>query len=160
VYVAYICPYCKEYYCIEHQSPEKHGCPSPERPYKPEKIRAKPLHPIGFKVNKGLFIVTLVTVIFEDVLRQISRLRNNPFLEPNIYVAILSQWLTPYLASPLIIIGVCLMLFVARKFSMVDEVSNEDVWLLRLAVPILVYLAILIVFVSSIWGWINILSSY
>jgi hypothetical protein len=159
IFVAHICPYCKEYYCVEHQNPEKHGCLSAVIAYKPEKVEVKTPPFLGFKVNKNLFVTTLITVIFEDVLRQISRLRNPPFLEPNIYVAILSQWLTPYLASPLIIIGVCLILFATKKFSMQGDASNGYVKFLKLAVPALVYLAILITFVFSIWGWVNILSS-
>lgn len=159
VYVAYICPYCKEYYCAEHQNPEKHGCPSAVRLYKPEKVGVKLLPSLSMKINKTLFPTALITVILEDFLRQISRLRNSPFLEPNIYVAILSQWLTPYLASPLIVIGACLTLFVARKFSMQRDVGNGCVNALRSIVSLLVYLTILIIFAFSIWGWVNILAS-
>lgn len=155
--MTYICLYCQEYYCAEHRSREKHECQLAERPFKPQKVEVKLPSSLGFKFNKNLFAITLVTVIFEDVLRQLSRLGNSPFFEPNIYVVILSQWLTPYLASPIIVIGVCLILFAARRFSMRGDVSNEYVKFLRLTVPALVYLAVLIIFVFSVWGWISIL---
>jgi hypothetical protein len=168
VYVSHICLHCNEHYCLEHREPNTHGCPSYEQPHqlpvnqKPTAIKPeepqKPISPMG-NLLKKLFPATFMLVVLEEVLRQISYARSSPLFEPNIYVAMLSQWVTPYIASSIIFLTVCAILLTVNKFASKNEDnhSNPQIRLLKKAVPIGIYAIIIAVYASTTIQWILIL---
>jgi hypothetical protein len=96
-------------------------------------------------------------VLIEEILRIISYLRYSPFLEPNLYVAFLSQWISPYIASPVFFLITCFTLFLTKKLTERMLPKNEFTTLLRKVVPVGIYTAITIIYVYSIANWILIL---
>jgi len=160
-YVAYICPYCKEYFCQEHKDPQAHNCqiywqihPPPQKP-KPQKIE-KPFV-LETKISKTLFTFTFTLVVIEEILRLVSYLKYSPFLESNIYVVILSQFITPYIASPILFLTTCIILFLTKRLSEKAQPKSELAALLIKAVPIGIYVTIAIIYVYSIVNWFLIL---
>lgn len=170
VYIAHICPYCQEYYCIEHREPITHQCKSQERHYlafeKPKTQKTKwlaaetneKLQTPFTNVHKFLFATAFVLVVFEQILRQTSYVINSILYEANIYVAIISVWLTPYVASIAIFIITCFVLFTARRIATKNgNASSQYISLLKKAIPLGVYATIAIIYLESIRGWLLIL---
>lgn len=168
VYVSHICLHCNEYYCLEHREPNTHSCPSYEQPHQLPANRKqtaikleepqKPLSTTG-NLLKTLFPATFMLVVLEEVLRQISYAKFSPFFEPNIYVAMLSQWITPYIASSIIFLTVCGILLAVKKFASKNEDNgrNPQIRLLRKAVPLGIYAIIIAVYASTTIQWLLIL---
>ena len=172
-YVTHICPYCKEYYCLDHHESEAHNCPShqqihqtpaepqPQRFQQPAtKMLEKPqtLSARITSIQRNFFAATFTLVLLDEVLRQISHIKNSPFLEPNIYVAMASQWLTPYLASPIILMTTCFILFTIRKLASKNQnASNPYINRLKKAMPVEIYAIIAVICIFSITNWLLIL---
>ena len=172
-YVTHICPYCKEYYCLDHRESEVHKCsshqqicqtPAEPQPRRSQQIAKKMLEgprtlPVSItNLQRNLFAGTLTLVLLDEVLRQISHIRNSPFLEPNIYIAMTSQWLTPYLASPIILLATVSILFATRKLASKNQkASNPYVDRLKKAIPIEIYAIIAVICIFSITNWLFIL---
>jgi len=97
-------------------------------------------------------------VLIEEVLRLISYLRYSPYIEPNIYIALLSQFITPYLASPIFFIIVCTILFVTKKLSEKSKPKSEFSVLVTIALPISIYIAITLIYAYSIANWLLIIA--
>ena len=162
-YVTYICPYCKECFCLEHKDPTAHNCPAyqqirppPQKP-KPQKIE-KP-SASKTKLPKILFTFTFTLVLIDEILRVISYLKYSPLLpEANIYVVMLSQFITPYIASPTLFLTTCLILFLTKKLSEKTQSQNETISLIAKAAPIGIYTAIAIIYLYSIYNWIFVLA--
>ena len=175
VYVAYICPYCKEFYCMEHRDPKSHNCqvyhqmglgigvltkPTQVKkpPVKEEVLESWLYSPKILNFRKNLFTFTFTLVLIEEILRLISYLRYSPYIEPNLYVALLSQFITPYIASPIFFLTICAILFVTKKLSERIKPEGEFSTLAAIAVPISVYVAIIIIYVYSIANWLLIIA--
>lgn len=172
VYIAHICPYCKEFYCMEHRAPKSHNCqvykqidiltlPTPaqaEKPLTREVIETRFYSTKVQNFQKNLFLCTFTLVLIEEILRLISYLRYSPYIEPNIYVALLSQIITPYIASPIFFLTICAILFTTKKLSEKAKPKNEFSALILKAAPISVYVAILIVYTYSIANWLLIIA--
>jgi hypothetical protein len=170
VYVSHICLHCNEHYCLEHQEPNTHNCLYHEQPHQlpanqkqPTIKLEEPQKPLSTTGNllKKLFPATFMLVVLEEVLRQISYARSSPLFEPNIYVAMLSQWITPYIASSIIFLSVCGILLTVNKFASKNEdtSSNPQIRLLRKAVPLGIYAIIIAVYASTTIQWLLILSA-
>lgn len=168
IYVSQVCLHCKEYYCLEHQEPITHNCPSPKEPRQPTakpttvKIEEPQKHLLTTgNALKKLFAATFVLVVLEEVLRQISYIENSPFFEPNVYVAMTSQWVTPYIASSIVFLTVCVILFAANKLA--SKTQNKDYHsqtkLLKKAIPFGIYAIIVIAYVPTIMQWLSVLST-
>ncbi|MCJ7423268.1 AN1-type zinc finger domain-containing protein [Candidatus Bathyarchaeota archaeon] len=161
LYVAHICPYCKEYYCIGHRNPSVHACQSWQKPAdrypKPSEEkklqRIEPSRTSIAGIQKNLFAVAFVLVVSEEILRLISYMRNSPLYEANMYVAIASLWLSPYLASPLIFLTACLVLFAARKITKNQDTGDLQTDMLKKAVPLGIYVIIAVIYFFSIVWW-------
>lgn len=170
-YISHVCPCCKEYYCTEHAEPNTHKCTAYGRqnqpltsPYmRPQQhatgTREKPETPPTTieVIQRKLFVAALTLLLAEETLRLVSYIRNPPSLELNIYVAIASMWLTPYVASSIIFLSTCLVLLTARKKLKNRGRNNEQMSLLRNAIPIGIYATIAVVNIFSIAGWIFVL---
>lgn len=168
VYVSQVCLRCQEYYCLEHREPITHNCSSYKGPHqptvKPQPITTKLEEPqkqllTTGTVLKSLSPVTFLLVIFEEILRQISYAQNSPIFEPNVYVAMLSQWITPYVASSIVFLTVCALLFTAKKLASKpqDEGDNSHVRFLKKAIPFGLYAIVLAVYIPTIIQWLSIL---
>jgi hypothetical protein len=166
--VSQVCLHCQEYYCPEHQEPTTHNCPSYKEPHQPT-VTPQPttlrseepqrqLLTAG-NVLKKFFVATFVLVVLEEILRQISYIENSPFFEPNIYVALTSQWVTPYIASSIVFLTVCATLFASKKLASKTENKdyNSQTKLLKKAIPLGIYIIILIVYIPTIIQWLTIL---
>jgi len=172
VYIAHICPYCKEFYCIEHRDPRSHNCQVYQqmgigastipahapKPLAKEYAELKLYSPRIISLQKNLFTLTFTLVLIEEVLRLISYLRYSPYIEPNMYIALLSQFITPYLASPIFFIIVCTILFVTKKLSEKSKPKSELSALVTIALPISIYIAITIIYAYSIANWLLIIA--
>jgi len=175
VYVAHICPYCKEFYCMEHRDPKSHNCQVYQQmglgvgipttptqvkkpPAKEEVLESRLYSPKILNFQKNLFTCTFMLVLIEEILRLISYLRYSPYIEPNIYVALLSQFVTPYIASPIFFLTICTILFATKKLSERIKPKSEFSTLTAIAVPISVYVAIIIIYVYSIANWLLIIA--
>lgn len=169
VYVSQVCLHCKEYYCLEHREPITHNCPSYKESRQP---RAKQQQSATVKLEepqkhlltagnllKKFFAATFVLVVLEEILRQISYIEYSPFFEPNVYVAMISQWVTPYIASSLVFLIVCAILFAANKLA--SKTGNKDynsqVKLLKKAIPFGVYAIVIVVYIPTILQWLSLL---
>jgi len=182
VYVSQICPYCKEYYCKEHSEPITHNCPSLKEPHqptgKPHQLNAKPQLPTAKpqpatarleepqkhlltsgNLLKSLFIATFLLVILEEVLRQISYIENSTLFEPNTYVALMSQWISPYIASSTVFLTVCVILLAARKLASKPQYDddNSHVRFLKKAIPVGIYAIIIAVYLPTTIQWLSLL---
>jgi hypothetical protein len=171
VYIAHICPYCKEFYCIEHREPASHNCqvyqqfsiglPKPIQVRKPptkEYAELKLHYPKVLNLQKKLFMLTFTLVIIEEILRLISYPQRSPYIDGNIYVTLLSQLITPYLASIIFLLTTCTILFITKRLSEKSKPKNELSALITTAAPISVYIAILIIYAYSIANWLLIIT--
>ena len=163
-----ICLHCQEYYCKEHSEPIAHNCPSHKELHQPT---AKPQLPTARleepqeqllttgNLLKSLFITSFLLVISEEVLRQISYAQNSPLFEPNIYVALMSRWITPYIASSIVFLAVCAMLFAARKLGSKPQNDSDNSYarFLKKAIPIGLYVIIIAVYLPTIVQWLSLL---
>jgi hypothetical protein len=70
----------------------------------------------------------------------------------------LSQFITPYIASPTLFLTTCLILFLTKKLSEKTQSQNETISLIAKAAPIGIYTAIAIIYLYSIYNWIFILA--
>jgi hypothetical protein len=162
-YITHICPYCKEYFCLDHRDPKIHNCTTnqqmPNTPAKIPKLKLPEATPSTFmiKLSKNFFTFTFILVLLEEILRVMSYLRYSPYLEPNIYVVLLSQWITPYIASPIFFLTICFILFATKKLSQRAHPQNENSSILSKAVPIGIYATIAIIYAYAIANWILIL---
>jgi hypothetical protein len=109
------------------------------------------------KLSKNFFAFTFILVVLEEIMRVMSYLRYSPYLEPNIYVVLLSQWITPYIASPIFFLTTCFILFATKKLSQRAHPQNENSSILSKAVPIGIYATIAIIYAYAIANWILIL---
>jgi len=110
-------------------------------------------------VLKRFFAATFVLVVVEEVLRQISYAMYSPLFEPNIYVAMISQWITPYVGSSIIFLTVCAILFAINKYASKtqNEGKNSQIRLLKKVIPLGIYAIIIAVYVPTIMQWLSIL---
>jgi hypothetical protein len=170
VYVSHICVHCKEYYCLEHSEPTTHDCPSYKEQRQPATkqrlatTRLEELHESHTgkrSVLKKLFTGTFLLVILEETLRQISYIKNSPFFEPNVYVSMISQRITPYVASSIVFLTVCGILLTVNKFisKTQDQNDNSQTKLLKKAIPIGVYAIILTAYIPTTIQWLIILTT-
>jgi hypothetical protein len=172
VYVSHICSYCRDYYCIEHREPKTHSCPMFQQCSKPSlgpqtlelqrpttmiSGQAGSRFTTRMNIQRNFFAIVFAFVVLEEILRQISYTKTSPLLEPNIYVTTASQWLSPYLASPLLFLTTCLILFATRRFAKKRNLNNPYMSILKTAVPLGIYTTISIVYACSIAGWFRIL---
>ncbi|MBS7620640.1 AN1-type zinc finger domain-containing protein [Candidatus Bathyarchaeota archaeon] len=163
VYVTHICPYCKEYFCMEHRSPQIHNCKI-YRELKPTLIPPKektPTHiakqlPIK-KFQKSLFTSAFTLVLIEEILRLIGYLKYSPYLEPNFYIVLISQWITPYISSTMFFLLICIILFTTKKLSEKQH-ESEIKSLLSGAISISVYFTIIILYIYYMANWILIIA--
>jgi len=173
VYIAHICLYCKEFYCIDHRDPKAHDCQVYQqmgrvalttsvqtvKPLAEEELVGLRLYsPKVLSLQRNLFALTFTLVLIEEILRLISYLRYSPYIEPNIYVALLSQFITPYLASPIFFLAICTILFATKKLSEKSKPKSELSALVTTAVPISIYTAIIIIYAYSIANWLLIIA--
>jgi len=128
------------------------------KPLAKEYAELKLYSPRIISLQRNLFTLTFTLVLIEEVLRLISYLRYSPYIEPNIYIALLSQFITPYLASPIFFIIVCTILFVTKKLSEKSKPKSELSALVTIALPISIYIAITIIYAYSIANWLLIIA--
>jgi hypothetical protein len=145
-----------------------HNCPSHKEPHqpttKPHSTIAKPEEPqkhllTTANLSKSLFPATFLLVIFEEILRQISYAKNSPLFEPNAYVALLSQRISPYIASSIVFLTVCAILFIAKKLASKPQYDDENprVRFLKKAVPVGIYAIIIAAYLPTIIQWLSLL---
>ena len=170
IYIAHICPYCKEFYCMEHRDPKSHSCqvygqmgiltpPTSARKIVAKEVQETPPHPtIIQNFQKNLFTCTFTTVLIEEILRLISYLRYSPYIESNIYIVLLSQIVTPYIASSIFFLTICAILFATKRLSEKVRPVNEFKALIAHALPILVYVTVIVVYAFSIINWLLIIA--
>lgn len=168
VYISHICPLCKEYYCREHREPIKHSCSSYMKPCQPS--AKKQLTTVKLEephtslltmgnIQQKCFAATFVLVVVEEVLRQIGYAKYSPLFEPNVYVWMISQWVTPYVGSSIVFLTVCAILFATNKYAskMQNEDKNSQVRLLKRVSLLGIYAIIIAVYVPTIIQWLSIL---
>jgi hypothetical protein len=168
VYVSQICLYCQDYYCKEHSEPITHNCPSHKQPHQPT-VKPQPTaaeleepqkHFLSTRnISKSLFTATFLLVIFEEVLRQVSYAQNSPLFEPNAYVTMMSQWITPYIASSIVFLTVCAVLFAVKKLASKPQgdSDNSHVKFLKKAIPFGLYAIIIAVYLPTTIQWLSLL---
>jgi len=159
IYVAHVCPYCKEYHCSEHEEPADHGCSSSKQADLPHtnhdytsKVPAKPrttLSGIG-SIQSRFFHLVFTLVIMEEVLRLISYSYRSPYVESNTYVMAVSMLVTPYASSSVLFLLTCLILLATRRLARGQNAKNEYKNLLKEIVPLGVFTTIAIIALVSI----------
>ena len=155
--IAHLCPYCHQYYCKEHYKPQKHNCQN--NPQK-ETIKNQQTESKLTKITKNFFPPLLTLVIIDEILRQISYTKNTPYLEPNIYILITSQWINPYIASSIIFLATCLTLFTLNKLSSKwNKNPEQNKNFIKKIIPIGIYTTIATIYIPSIIQWIIITST-
>ena len=158
LYVAHICSYCKEYYCPEHHEPDRHNCPShhptpvafqsQESAEKIEKTETRVT-----SIQKKFFVAIFLIVVLDEILRQISYTKYSPYLEPNIYAAIIAQWITPYIGSTIIFLITCTMLLATNRFASKTQNTNSQSSLLKTAIPFGTYMILATIYIPTITQW-------
>jgi hypothetical protein len=113
--------------------------------------------------RKKFFAAAFLLVLMEEILRLVSYATSPPFsayLDGNIYVKILYQTVTPYAASMIVFVLVCMLLFVTAKLaSSSQSTGNLQVNLLKGAIPIGIFTIISATYILSIVNWILVLTS-
>jgi hypothetical protein len=159
VYVAHICPYCKEYHCTEHHESANHSCPSNMQTSLPsvnhDYISKTPVRPqialTGMKsIQSKFFLLVFTLVIVEEILRLISYSFHSPYLESNIYVALASLHANPYFSSSIMFLLVCFMLLATRRLARTQSTKKEYAGLLKKTLPFGMYASIAITTLVSI----------
>jgi hypothetical protein len=131
---------------LEQQASARGALEKPEMP------------PVTIEGIKGKLFVAALTLLFaEETLRLVSYSRNSPNLELNMYVAVASMWLTPYIASSIIFLSAFLIILATRKTLDTRGASNQRANLIQKAIPIGIYATIAIINITSIAGWIFVL---
>lgn len=164
LYVAHVCPYCKEYYCPEHREPNKHNCPlyhpapiafqSQKSTKKIEKKETKLTN-----IQKKFFATIFLIVVLDEILRQISYIKYSPYLETNIYAAIIAQWITPYIGSTIIFLITCTILFATNRFTSKTQNINSQNSLLKTTIPFGIYTIIATIYIPTIIQWLILIST-
>jgi hypothetical protein len=153
---------------LEHSEPITHNCPSYKKPSRPTakqqpttiKLEGPQKSPLPMvNLPKKFFTATFLLVILEEVLRQISYIKNSPFFEPNFYVSMISQWITPYIASSIVFLTVCAILLAVNRFASKtqDEDNNSQTKLLKKVIPFGIYAIILVAYIPTTIQWLSIL---
>jgi hypothetical protein len=174
-FITHICPYCREYYCLEHREPRVHECLSHGRQCGSHQVRGivetptiipqKPTARASIfeGAQKKLFAASFALVVTEEILRLISYAKNPPFLaylDGNIYVEILCQSITPQIASAIIFVLACFILFgTSGLASRNRSANNSSINLLKQAVPLCIFASIIITYLFSVVNWLFILTT-
>lgn len=142
---------------------------TPAEPFKPSSPvdgfpRKTLTYPTVFdSARKKFFAAAFALVLVEEILRLASYTASPPFsvyLDGNIYVKVLYETVTPYLASMIVFVLVCTLLFVTAKLaSDSPSTSNIQVSLVKGAIPIGIFTVISATYILSIMNWILILTS-
>lgn len=159
IYVGHVCPYCKEYHCIEHQKPADHDCQTTKQaglpPVNGDYTSKTPLKPhtvlngIG-SIQSKLFHLVFTIVITEEVLRLISYSFRSPYIESNMYVMALSMLITPYVSSSILFLLTCLVLLATQRFTRNQDAGHDYKNLLKETVALGVFVTIAIIAFVSI----------
>jgi hypothetical protein len=141
---------------------------APAEPFKPsslvDELSNKTLaYPTVFDgARKKFFAAAFTLVLMEEILRLVSYTTSPPFLaylDGNMYVKILYQTVTPYVASMIVFVLVCMLLFVTAKLaSNTQRTNNLQISLLKGAIPIGIFTVISATYIFSIINWILILT--
>jgi len=112
--------------------------------------------------RKKFFAAAFTLVLMEEILRLVSYATRPPFsayFDGNICVKILNQTVTPYVASMIVFVLVCMLLFVTTKLaSSSQRTGNLQVSLFKGAIPIGIFTVISATYIFSIINWILILT--
>ena len=128
-----------------------------------ETARATSYPAVFESVSRRLFAVSFILVLVEEVLRLVSYVENPPFLaylDGNLYVRVLNESIDPYVASLIVFVLMCSILFMTAKLaSMNQSASNSHFSVLRHAIPFGVYVAVSLTYIVSMINWFFILRS-
>ncbi len=153
-HVAHICPYCQECFCISHRNPTDHNCGAGHIFIKDENVSKTKLEIIREKMFAPIFIMLIV----DQTMRWISYTRHSPYLEPNIYVLMLSQWINPYAASALIFMSACLTMLTVNKLTAKNSPSNQSQQaMFANTVAIGTYITMILIFLPTAVTWFKLL---
>ena len=112
--------------------------------------------------RKKFFAAAFTLVLAEEILRLVSYATRPPFsayFDGNICVKILNQTVTPYVASMIVFVLVCMLLFVTTKLaSSSQRTGNLQIRLFKGAIPIGIFTVISTTYIFSIINWILILT--
>ncbi len=159
IYIAHVCPYCKEYHCQKHQEPADHGCSSSKQTDLPpidhdytSKAPTKPRATLSRtgSIQNRFFHLVFTLVIVEEVLRLISYSYRSPYVESNTYVMAVSMLVTPYASSSILFLLTCLILLATRRLARGQNAKIEYRNLLKEIVPLGVFTTIAIIALVSI----------
>jgi len=159
IYVGHLCPHCKEYHCTEHHQPANHGCPSNLQTSLPSvdhdylsKASVRPQITLtGIEnIQSKFFLLVFTFVVVEEILRLISYSFHSPYLESNIYIALVSLHLTPYFSSSVMFLLVCFMLLATRRLARTRSTKKEYVSLLKKTIPFGIYASTAIITLVSV----------
>jgi hypothetical protein len=143
----------------------------PERAPEPREIFHKP--PTQLKksttqftildnAKKKMFIASFILVLMEEILRLVGYLKNPPFfafLDGNVYVKALYQFITPYYASLIVFTLICLTLFVTTKLTSKNEDASPHTNLMKRTISLFIFTIISIIYIVSITNWLFMLAS-
>lgn len=101
-------------------------------------------------VQSKFFLLVFTLVIVEEILRLISYAFRSPYLESNIYVALVSLQVTPYFSSSIMFLLACFMLLATRRLARTQSTKKEYVSLLKKTLPFGMYASIAIITLVSI----------
>ena len=114
------------------------------------------------RARRKFFAAAFALVLAEEILRLVSYATRPPFsayLDGNICVKILYQTVTPYVASMIVFVLVCMLLFVTTKLaSSSQRTGSLQVSLLKGAIPIGIFTVISATYVFYMINWILILT--
>lgn len=112
--------------------------------------------------RKKFFAAAFALVVAEEILRLVSYATSPPFsayLDGNMYVKILYQAVTPYMASLIVFVLVCLLLFTTTRLASYSQSTNNlRVSLIKGAIPIAIFTVVSATYILSIINWIRILT--
>ena len=151
----------------EQRGPDRADGP-PAEPFKPPlkaglSGRALTQSAVFDGARKRFFAAAFIFVLAEEALRLASYATHTPFsayLDGNIYVKFLYQTVDPYVASLIVFVLVCALLFLTTKLASDSHgSSNLEISLVKGAVPIGIFTVVSAIYIFSIANWIVILTS-
>ena len=156
------------FFAVRDTQREDQARPPYDETVRPPTIQEETARAMAFpaffdSASRKLFAVSFILVVVEEVLRLVSYVQNPPFLaylDANLYVRILNESIAPHVASLIVFVLICAVLFVTARLARTDEnIGQSGFSLLKRAIPFGVYVAVSVTYIVWIWNWFFILKS-
>ncbi len=112
-------------------------------------------------VSKKIFAFSFILVVVEEIMRLVSYVQNPPFLaylEGNLFVRLLNDSMAPHVASLIVYVLMCSILFLTARLASLNKNSVDPGFsVIKRAIPLVVYVTVSLLYIVWIVNWFFIL---